>query len=111
MSLPTKTLECDCRRCHKCGKCRDHGARVGARKGAAAGVLSIGAFAGVSVLLVAFLGPFGATGLIVAVGCAALSTVGGAAVGAGAGALFGSVGAKFCEAGICKCRGKRKRIL
>ncbi|CAF1083042.1 unnamed protein product [Rotaria sp. Silwood1] len=110
MSLPTKTLECDGRQCHKCGKCRDHGARAGARKGAAAGVLSIGAFAGVSVFLVAIFGPLGATGLILAVGGAALSTAGGAVVGAGAGAICGSVGAKLCEAGVCKCRDKHQKM-
>jgi hypothetical protein len=106
MPLPTRMLECGGRRCHKCGKCRDHGARAGAREGAAAGVLSTGVVAGIFVFLVAILGP---AGLIVAVGGAALITVGGAVVGAGAGAAFGSVGAEYCEAGICKCRGKHQR--
>ncbi|CAF1370142.1 unnamed protein product [Rotaria sordida] len=99
MPFPTKTLECDGRRCRKCGKCRDHGVRAGAREGAAAGVLSVGALAGVSVFLVAILGPFGVTGILIAMGGATLSTIGGATVGAGAGAAFGSVGAKFCGAG------------
>ncbi len=108
MPSPTKTLGCDGRRCHKCGKCRDHGARAGARMGAAAGALSTGALAGVSVLLVATLGPFSPIGLIVVMSGAVLSTAGGAAVGAGAGAAFGSVGAGFCEAGVCKCRGKHQ---
>lgn len=110
MPLPTNTLKCDGRRCHKCGKCRDHGARSGARIGAVAGALGTGTLAAVSVLLVAILGPLGATGLIVVMGGAALSSVGGTVVGAGAGAAFGSVGAEFCEAGACKCRGKHQKM-
>ncbi|CAF1210560.1 unnamed protein product [Rotaria sordida] len=106
MPLPTKTLECDGRRCRKCGKCRDHGMRAGACKGSAVGALSVGALAGVSVFLVAILGPLSAAGFLVAMGGAALSTAGGAAVGAGAGAGFGSIGAQFCGVGVCKCRGK-----
>jgi hypothetical protein len=111
MPLLTKMLECGGRCCQKCGKCRDHGARAGAHQGAAAGALSIGALAGVSVLLVVIFGPIGATGLIVAMGGAALSTVGGAVVGAGAGAACGSVGAESCEAGVCKGHGKHRKIL
>ncbi|CAF1260684.1 unnamed protein product [Adineta steineri] len=106
MSLTIKTVKCDGRHCRKCGKCREHGARAGARDGASAGVLSIGALAGVSVFLVAVLGPMGAVGIMIAIGGAALSTAGGAAVGAGIGATLGSVGGKFCEGGICKCRRK-----
>ncbi|CAF1363031.1 unnamed protein product, partial [Rotaria sordida] len=43
--------------------------------------------------------PFGVTGLLIAMGGAALSTIGGATVGAGVGAAFGSIGAEFCGAG------------
>ncbi len=111
MPLLTKMLECGGRCCHKCGKCRDHGARAGARQGAAAGALGIGAIASVSVLLVVIFGPIGATGLIVAMGGAALSTVGGAVVGAGAGAACGSVGAESCETEVCKGHGKHRRVL
>ncbi|CAF4226488.1 unnamed protein product, partial [Rotaria sordida] len=83
---------------------------AGARGGAAAGALSVGALAGVSVFLVAILGPFGVTGLLIAMGGAAFSTIGGATVGAGAGAAFGSIGAEFCGVGVCKCS-KRQRML
>ncbi|UJR16875.1 hypothetical protein I4U23_003773 [Adineta vaga] len=111
MPLTTEKLTCDGRRCPKCGKCRDHSACAGARRGAATGALSIGALACVSVFLVSILGPIGATGILIAMGGATLSTIGGAVIGAGAGAACGSVGAESCEAGLCKCRRKDRKML
>ncbi|CAF1158756.1 unnamed protein product [Adineta ricciae] len=111
MPLTTETLSCDGRRCQKCGKCRDHGACVGARRGAAAGALSVGALAGVSVFLLSVLGPIGVTGVLAAIGGAALCTAGGTVIGAGAGAACGSIGAELCGTGLCKCRRKRPKVL
>ena len=111
MQIATEILSCDGRRCPKCGKCRDHGARVGARKGAAAGALSVGALACVSILLVSVLGPIGVTGVLIAIGGAALSTVSGTVIGAGAGAACGCIGAESCDAGLCKCHRKHQKVL
>lgn len=110
MPLYTERQYCEGRRCCNCGKCRDHGTRAGARGGAAAGVLSIGALAGVSVFLVAVLGPFGITGIVIATASAGLCTAGGAAVGAGLGAVCGAIGGELCKAGICKCRKIRRKM-
>ena len=114
MPLSTKILECGGHSCPKCGKCRDHGARAGAREGAAAGAMSVGALAGVSIFLLGLFGPIGGAGLLIAVGGAVLGSAGaapfGAAVGAGMGAALGAVGGGSCEAGICKCHGKHRRM-
>ena len=109
MVLSGEKLECGGRPCPRCGKCRDHGARAGAREGAVAGALGIGALAGVSVFLLVIFGP---ASLAIAVVGAALGTIGGAplgaAVGAGAGAAFGAAGGTSCRAGICKGHCKKR---